>query len=82
MIGVFKQKHKRNMDVHRLLYPYFKQSGSADSDSSKWPSCYPPNGNPRAETINGSLGKRDYLPLLPFTTKDYKKYGASNTRIK
>jgi hypothetical protein len=70
------------MDVHRLLNPFFVPSGSAESDQKKWPSCYPPNGNPRAETINGSLVKRDYLPLKPFTLEDYTTYGASDTRVK
>ena len=70
------------MDVQRLLNPFFQPSKKTDNDKTKWPSCYPPNGNPRAETVDGCLGRRDHLPLRAFTVQEYKKYGATDTRIK
>jgi hypothetical protein len=72
----------RRMDVTRLLTPYFTPSGKNELDTKKWPSCYPPNQNPRAETKSGKLSNRDHLPLLPFTLSEYQSYGACDTRIK
>ena len=70
------------MDVTRLLTPFFSASTGSETDYKKWPSCFPPNKNPRAETKAGKLSKRDHLPVLPFTMCDYRSYGASDYRIK
>jgi hypothetical protein len=44
------------------------------------PSTYPPNMNPRVESRNGAIVRRDHLPVVGITKKDYKLYSASDAK--
>ena len=44
------------------------------------PSNCPPNMYPRVMTINGRVGRRDYLPVKSITRDHYTKYRACNAK--
>ena len=69
-------------NLRRILAPWFITDDSTDPNAPKWPSNYPPNLNPRAETTNGKLTNRDNLPLEPFTEEHYVQFESRNARIK
>ena len=76
--------HKSSVseDLLEILTPWFSPSTPNDSNESRWPSCFPPNLHPRVETINGRVPRRDFLPMLPFTRKNYVQFQSNDARIK
>ena len=69
-------------NLRKILTPWFTGGDSTEKYIDRWPSCYPPNLHSRAETINGKLSRRDYLPKKPFTPEHYVQFQSCNARIK
>ena len=69
-------------NLRRILTPWFQTRDSTEDYVSRWPSCYPPNLHSRAETVNGKLTRRDYLPMKPFTPEHYVEFESCNARVK